>query len=324
MKKLIIVLLIMFASILQIKAQQVVMYNQYQIDPFNVNPAFAGMDEKIHVNLCFRKNWAGIPNSPVTYYISGHSRLGERPPEPYDKYSLRISQPQKYESLYGTKKSKVYHALGGIVQNDRLGAFARLNAGLSYAAHLKLKGKMNLALGLQAGLLNYTFDKEGLILAFPDDQTYIDFLTQNTSSTFMNLNAGLVLYSDKFEFQYAAQQLLRNQIWFVNNSDVIELQIHHYLGFAYIMSMEAQKIRLKPSVMLRYVSGIPLSVDVNLLAEFDQKFWAGLSYRLKNSAIVLLGMNYKQFRFGYAYDYNTAMLPKSNSGSHELFIGMNF
>lgn len=324
MKKILQLLIFVFALTITSKAQQLVVYNQHLIDPFSINPAFAGMDEKGHINMCFRKQWLGFSNSPTSYYLSGYSRLGEKTPQPYDQHSLRISRPQQYESLFKTKSKSFYHAIGGYIQSDKLGPFTRLSPGLTYSPHFKISKKYTLGIGILAGLLNYTFNDEGLLLASPDDQTYLDFLAQNTSSSFMNLNAGMVLYSEKMELHYAAQQLLRNQIWFVNNASVLDLQLHHFLGFAYRFTTHQKNMVFKPSFTLRYVQDLPLSFDLSILADFEDKFWAAMSYRYNNAVVTMVGMNFNQFRFGYAFDYNSSALRKTNAGSHEIFMGMNF
>jgi hypothetical protein len=75
-------------------------------------------------------------------------------------------------------------------------------------------------------------------------------------------------------------------------------------------------------------------IDVNLKAIFmqvsDQQYWAGLSLRRNLDSgnaqmldlIALLGMNYRGFLFSYAYDFGLTNLNTSNSGSHQLMVGL--
>jgi hypothetical protein len=54
---------------------------------------------------------------------------------------------------------------------------------------------------------------------------------------------------------------------------------------------------------------------------YNRFIYGGLSYRYDDAISLLIGANYKEFFFGYSYDYPTTYISKASSGSHELWIG---
>ena len=95
---------------------------------------------------------------------------------------------------------------------------------------------------------------------------------------------------------------------------------------------------LKPSTMIRYeknptgstvngrtqTSGI-LIADLNVSVLYKNMIWAGISVRSSKALIAVLEYNIsKQLRLGYSYELTLSKLQTTNSGSHEIFIGVDF
>ena len=54
---------------------------------------------------------------------------------------------------------------------------------------------------------------------------------------------------------------------------------------------------------------------------YGGKFWAGASYRYKESIVGLIGVDITQnIRIGYSYDYNSGAIKSYSSGSHEILL----
>jgi hypothetical protein len=62
--------------------------------------------------------------------------------------------------------------------------------------------------------------------------------------------------------------------------------------------------------------------NISTIVKYNDKFWAGLNYRLQESVGVLIGVRFKDFKIGYAYDINT--MQYRTSGSHEVVLGYCF
>ena len=57
---------------------------------------------------------------------------------------------------------------------------------------------------------------------------------------------------------------------------------------------------------------------------YQDLLWLGLSYRQSDAFVLLFGIDYGQYFFGYSYDTSVSEINGYNSGSHELVVGYNF
>lgn len=323
-RKILLLSLLIFTSLwYNLMGQQMIIYQHNISDLYPVNPAIAGIDEKIHINICYSKQYTGITQNPGSSYLDVYSRLGKRPPKVYRQYSLRISQPSYYNKLGNPKPSKLFHGVGIMISNDVYGQFKKLNSGISYSLHYRLNTKINAAIGISSGIVNFSFNKDGLIPGMPGDETLDQFITQNYSTSFLNFNAGMLLYSSKWRFSYSAHQLLGNQIWFRSVRNQYKILLHHFLYASYMLKMKDGNIKVVPGAMLRYVSGLDPLIELNSLINYGN-FQGGIAYRFKNSVFVLLGYNFNKYGISYSYNLNTNALYKNTSGSHEVLISLVF
>ena len=77
-----------------------------------------------------------------------------------------------------------------------------------------------------------------------------------------------------------------------------------------------------PSMQLRYISGIPVDVDLNLKWQYQDIFWVGGSTRLRTGFAAMAGMNISNnLNIGYSYDLSTGRLGTVTRGTHEIVIG---
>ena len=56
-------------------AQQPAQYSLYNLNKFNFNPAYAGLDNSLSVTGVYRSQWVGLPGKPVTQNINAHMPL---------------------------------------------------------------------------------------------------------------------------------------------------------------------------------------------------------------------------------------------------------
>jgi len=84
----------------------------------------------------------------------------------------------------------------------------------------------------------------------------------------------------------------------------------------------SSNVKLKPSVMLRGVSGAPISYDVNANFLLYDRFELGASYRNGSSISGLFNIGVTpDFRIGYAFDVPIGDLADLKPGtSHEVIL----
>jgi hypothetical protein len=76
-----------------------------------------------------------------------------------------------------------------------------------------------------------------------------------------------------------------------------------------------------PSIMYRN-GNYTNYFDINVLAYYLKKHWAGLSFRPNNSFAAMLGFEYGIYRIGYAYDRSIGTTSSLSLNSHEFLLSI--
>ena len=136
------------------------------------------------------------------------------------------------------------------------------------------------------------------------------------------IDAGLYFYGNGFYAGIAAMQLTRDLVKFGNlNSNYAP--VSHYYGIVGYEFVPNNRLKVKPGALIKYEPGSPISVEGNILFEFNDKFWFGTSYRHLDAVSMEAGIAFTdKFRIGYSYDLSVSRLVKYNSGGHELCLSL--
>ena len=87
----------------------------------------------------------------------------------------------------------------------------------------------------------------------------------------------------------------------------------------------SEDLVLKPSVLVKAVSGAPVQFDFNTNLWIQNTLALGVSYRTGDALVGMAELQLNdQLRIGYAYDRTFTNLSNYNSGSHELMLRMEF
>jgi type IX secretion system PorP/SprF family membrane protein len=288
-------------------AQQLAQYSQYMNNNYILNPAVAGTEDYIDLKFSYRTQWTGIEGAPKTYYASVNSSLGRL-------------QTQSKRTLHDW--SRGFHALGAIVYSDVTGPTRRTGAYGSYTYNLSLTRSLRLALGASVGMQQYSLD--GSQLSFHNVTTTV----ANQASIVPDATVGLWLYNDNFYAGVSAANLLGNQldIAYEPNAPIPITNnrlYRHYFGTAGVRLPLSEGVSLVPSVLVKYMSPAPVSVDVNAKLKLQDIMWVGVSYRVKDSFVGNVGVNFSDVAsLSYSYDASTSDISKYQNGSHEVILGL--
>ena len=108
------------------------------------------------------------------------------------------------------------------------------------------------------------------------------------------------------------------------NDLTINTVSHYFLNAGYLLDL-TQDVRFQPSILLKYVAGAPLEVDLNTVFSFYDLLYLGASYRSKASVDFLFQINVsKQLSLCYSYEYPTNELSSFTKGSHEVALRYQF
>ena len=100
----------------------------------------------------------------------------------------------------------------------------------------------------------------------------------------------------------------------------MELARHYFLIAGYAHELNPM-FTLNPSIYLKS-DGSSSQLDINTNVLYNNKLWGGLSYRLDEGLIALLGMNINDdLRFGIAYD---VVMSEIKNNSLEFMLGYCF
>lgn len=94
-------------------------------------------------------------------------------------------------------------------------------------------------------------------------------------------------------------------------------------GYSWTLPMDPRFV-LRPNLFIKY-DGVTPQYDVNLLVEFKKMIWGGLSYRLGDAFIPMVGVHLPMnLRFSIAYDFTTSDIGSYSYGSVEIMAGYCF
>lgn len=288
MKKYLYLTVVFTFGLLSAKAQIDPLYAQYLNNPLLINSAYTGHNNNFIGSVSYRKQWAGFDGSPVTYNATAHSSFAD--------------------NKMGT---------GLIIVRDEIGSNANTEVQATYSYKLDLQGKF-LSFGLQGGIVNFKSNNGDVNPYDPTDPIF--YGTQNTSKP--TIGAGIILSSERYFFGLSMPRMLKSKATF----DDIEAELYsrHFYAIASYVIFLNERVRVKPSVLLKGVSGSPLSADVNVAFNFDEKYTAGAFTRNLNTYGLLAQMKLGDaYKLGYVFEVPTNNSVGSRFTSHEVTLTMN-
>ncbi len=298
MKKFILTIVCIAASLGGLIAQQDAQYTQYMYNTIAVNPAYAGSRGLLSINGLYRSQWIGLDGAPTTQTLNFHTPVSER---------------------VGIGLSIVNDEIGNGTNQDTY-----FDGVFSYSIPTSRTGK--LSFGLKAGghLLNVDFTK---LQNYRPDLNAVGL--NNIDRKFSpNFGAGVYYHTDKFYAGLSVPNFLKTQHFddSETTSFLAEERLNLYLITGYVFDLNPD-LKFKPAVLLKAVSGAPLQVDVSANFMLNEKFTLGAAYRWDAALSALFGFQITdQFMLGLAYDREITELGNSafNDGSFEIMLRYEF
>lgn len=298
--------------------QQVPMYSQYTMNGFLLNPSFAGRDGATTLNLTVREQWVGMKNSPSTYAASFQTLLLR---DSYISKSTSVTRKR----VRPTKGGRV--GMGGYLFNDNNGIMHRTGLQFAYAYHIPMSTgndiPNNLSFGLALNIYQHSIILNDLYIKDSDDPV----LNSLDRRVFIpDFNFGVNYTTGRYYAGFAMTSLLRGAISFADTSSIKRSEIGHYYltgGMKFPISSDWM---IEPSAFIKTSDMFfkSLQMDLTARAYFRNDYWAGISWRTGDAIIILLGLKYDRFYFGYATDLTLTDIRKQSYGSHELTLGVKF
>ncbi len=278
------------------KAQVEPIYTQYMFNMQPINPAYAGMWEKIGFSSLIRKQWTGINRSPLTQIISFHTPLENE----------RVG-------------------LGLNVTSDRYGLENKLGVFGDYAYEISLTPQTRLRLGLKFGFRNYKNPLTQYEL-YPDGQ-YDHAFGEDVDLKFLpNFGLGAFLYEENYYLSLSIPKLIKNDLRANLNNYNVQAEIQSvYLSGGYIFRfIRLNYMVFKPTFMITATRGLPLQYDISGNILLREKLWLGLMLRSGNAvSFVSQWIMDNNLRLGFAMDITYNEIFPYQYGTYEVTLGFD-
>jgi len=298
-------------------AQQVPMYSQYVMNGFLINPSMAGLNGYTTVNLTVREQWVGLDQAPETYAASFQTRVLK------NSYISKATSVRK-KLVLPTKGGNV--GLGGYVFNDQNGIMRRTGFQFAYAYHIQMGQTQsfpnNLAFGLALTAYQFAVNTEGLIYD-PDDP----LINNYDRSVFVpDFNFGASWTTAKYYAGFAMTNIIRGKLMFADTTETGRIELGHYFLTGGLKININPTWTIEPSAFIKASDVWFKSFQMDLTARvyYKQDYWAGLSWRTGDAIILMLGLRYDRFIFGYAADFTLTDIRKQSFGTHEVTMAVRF
>ncbi len=272
-------------------AQQLPVYSLYGLNPFVVNPAFAGSEYYWDFTVQHRSQWLGFENGPSTQLLSTHSRVDGTP-----------------------------SGFGGHFYNDRNGILGNFGASLAYAYHVELSESMQLSFGASASYTQYRLLADRVQLYHSTDNL-IPGATGKDGA--FNANFGTLLYADNFYFGLSALNLLSPKLDYASGANT-PIERHYYLQTGGWIPV-ATNGSIQPALIVDYLKGNPIGINAQVVYEYVDIVKGGIGYRWKDAISLIAGVKiYDELYLNYAYDLGISKISSAHSGSHEIMLTYKF
>ena len=279
--------LLMIMTVNQVSAQLNPMGSMYFQNQYLGNPAFAGAEKGLDLNMGYRKQWTSIPGSPAMQTLTADYAITEKA------------------------------GIGLNVYNDKAGLFKRTRTVASYAYHLPLNAESSkLSFGVSLGFMNERISNEDIhgdggdasVGSYNERDTYVDgdFGIAYTGSG-LNIQAALPNMKSLFKKDLTTNSVDRSTF---------------YSAVSYKIPLTG--FGLEPKLAYRGVKGFDNIIDAGAnLSYMDNKISLfGMYHSSKNSTFGI-GLNYQSIGFSGMYSTATSALSNYANGNFEISVKAN-
>ena len=310
MNKRYLLLMVLIALGRNVKSQQDMTFSMNNFNPLFTNPATAGYQDKQWLSTLGRYQWVGIEGAPKSSVISYQS-------------------PLKNDNL----------ALGALVKYDALGLMKNMGLDLSFAYRIELNDQTRLSLVLIGSIFHYNDVRIDATTGKPDPTS-----VNNITAWIPNFGAGAYLFNKKYFVGVSVPHLLNLKITdpqaATTGATLSRIYNHYFASAGYVFGKEGG-VKFKPTAFFKMSENSSTNLDVNANIMLQERFWFGLGYRtggdiinekgvfeslgsFRGESVVatfkMMATNFMEV--GYSYDYPVQNLGRVNSGSHEIYVGM--
>ncbi|MDR1865031.1 MAG: PorP/SprF family type IX secretion system membrane protein [Bacteroidales bacterium] len=293
-------------------SQQSQMYTHYFFDRFLLNPAACGSNGYSALGVTVKDQWTGIKETPFVQMLSAQARVPRT-------------------GLFGTRKKRptgIFSpenvGVGLSLYNDVRGYVRTTGARFAYSYHIKTETEQ-LSFGLALNLFQLFMDRNKILTEYDDD-----FINAARLNSLIPDAAAGIYYTTRYLYAgLSASDLFQSYLALGgSNTSSYRIERQYNLMAGYIFELD-RYWSLSPSALVKMTELPVAQMDVNATLYYDDRIWGGVSYRTGGGGVpggvnVMFGAAYKQYFFGYAFDYVLSNIRRYSFGSHEVMLAITF
>ncbi|SMD31640.1 type IX secretion system membrane protein, PorP/SprF family [Reichenbachiella faecimaris] len=268
-------------------AQDQKIYSQFFMNPYVINPAYAGATGYTTFFGVHRQQWLGLEGAPAYSHISFSTPL---------ENNISVGA-MAYNSSVGPLNSSAAKITGG------------------YLLELDRKQFIRFGMSIGGGYTSYDLDNSL-------DPSIIQF--QQSSTSFIMADLGVSYYYENFNVALSIPNLIgRNE---VDANGFSEINIEPYKDLtlqANYRHFVNKDFSIEPHLIYRFSVDNLSEYEGAVIAHIGHVIWAGLNYRQDYGMGALFGLKIQEKgAVGFAYEYGYSELEGATSGTFEVSLGL--
>ena len=291
-KGLYIFIFLCFAS--RTNAQQSVLYSQFMLNDYGLNPAVAGSSKDWNFMVGRRTQWRGFAFAPETNFASVVKDFGKKG---YRRY---------------------WHGAGIYIEQDKFGLFTTKIANASYATHLRVSSKYFLSFGISAGVKSADLSSG---LFDPNDPALIK---REAKVVVPDIVPGVYLYSHKASVGFSVKNLYSYQLKQGKKEigSPSKIPAVAYITATRRFSSPGYDFVYVPAIQVQSAfTSLPIT-QFNFMTYYRKRVGLGVTYRMHDALCAMLQIYVlPNVVIGFSYDYTISKFRSAKANSTEIMMG---
>lgn len=273
-----------------VRAQQPDIFNQFYMNPYLYNPAYAGVEGHSVLFLMYHQQWTNIENAPRMIHASFHTPL------------------------------RGGIGIGAAAFNYNQGLLDRSVGKVSASYLITLDRKHYLRFGMSVGAGTQAVNFSEL-----DDPTDPAFTNLGNNTSFMVADFGATYHFDHFNIGFSLPNLVSYDLFTPESFAPVRVTPTDNMIFK--MNYRGHindDIAIEPHLLYRYSKFLPDQYEATVIFHLYHVVWAGATYRQDNNIVATIGTKLKErFAIGYAYEMGNTDLTGFLGPTHEIHLGFH-
>ncbi len=275
---------------LHVCAQDQTNFTQFYLNPYLINPSFAGIDGRASLIVTYRRQWATIKDGPQIANATFHSPISRR-------VSLALS-----------------------ATNDKKGLLDNSGLMLTFGYNVPIAQQSSIRFGISGGISSNSVDLEKLMAL--EDPAIGNLLDNNLS---ILGNAGISFHLNTFHAGVSLPVIFEPSYFSYDAFTITEIKpfqslIFHLSNRFYFNN---DKNIFEPYFIYRMASNLPQQFEVAGILHLNHVIWVGGSLKQDYGISALGGIKLKNtLAIGASYGLKTTGDNELNSPTYEITLGL--